>query len=127
MTKMKVEVENGQAVDQAEAAKIAARTAEDRLADDILVLDVSKSFFYADYFVICSGNTTRHTSRIAEEVQRKMKEAGVRLKRAEGAAEATWILLDFGDVIVHIFTSEAREFYKLENLWKDAPRLEFKT
>lgn len=105
---------------------MAGQAASDKLGTDLLMLDMSQVCVYTDYFIIVTGNTSRQTKVIAEEIQKKMKEAGSKLNRVEGFAEGSWILLDYRDVIVHIFTQEARSFYKLESLWKDVPRIELK-
>jgi ribosome-associated protein len=78
---------------------------------------------YTDYFVIVSGATTRQTRAIADEILRKLR-GGRRPARVEGEREAEWILIDYLDVVVHVFTDAAREFYRLESLWGDVPRLE---
>jgi ribosome-associated protein len=77
---------------------------------------------YTDYFVICSGGSPRQTRAIAESVERGLRARGVRAARSEGEREGEWILLDFLDIVVHVFTPEAREFYRLESLWSDVPR-----
>jgi ribosome-associated protein len=74
---------------------------------------------YTDYFVICSGGTARQTRAIAEAIERGLKPRRVRAVRVEGAREGEWILLDFLDIVVHVFTPEARDFYRLESLWSD--------
>lgn len=78
----------------------------------------------ADYFVICSGESRTQVGAIADRVEEKLKESGVRPLSREGARFNTWILLDYGDVIIHIFEREARAFYELEKLWLDAPRID---
>ena len=111
-------------------AREIARLASDKKAADIVVLDVREVVSYTDYFVICSGNTERQTRAIQDGIYRGLKDAGgeggERLlpARVEGAEEARWILLDYLDCVVHIFTPDARDFYRLENLWGEVPRLE---
>jgi ribosome-associated protein len=78
-----------------------------------------------DVFVIASGTSTRHVKALAEEVEHRLRGLGRRPLRREGMADATWVLLDFGDVVVHVFDGETRRYYDLERLWADAPRLEF--
>jgi len=85
---------------------------------------MSKAVSYTDFFVICSGNTTRQTKAIAEAIDAGLRRRHVRPSRAEGGREAEWILLDYLDVVVHIFTPTARDFYRLEALWGDVPRVE---
>ena len=104
------------------AERIAA-IASDRKAIDIRVVDLRGIVSYTDFFVICSGNTERQTRAIRDAIYEQLKHAEERLlpQRTEGDREARWILLDYLDVIVHIFTPEAREFYRLEQLWGEAP------
>jgi len=89
---------------------------------DVVALDMSEAVTYTDYFLICGGTSTRQTKALAEELQRRMRECGVRPARVEGEREAEWILLDYLDVVVHVFTPAARDFYRLEALWRDVPR-----
>ncbi len=100
----------------------AARVAASVKADDVKVLDMHELVSYTDFLVVCTGRNTRLTRRIAEEVALKLKTgAGLRPIGTEGAAGGEWILLDFLDFVVHVFTPKAREFYRLEVLWKQAP------
>ena len=100
-----------------------AQIADERKAEDIVVLDVRGRWFLADYFVIASGANPRQLRAIAEEVQREAKSAEVRMLGAEGLPVSRWVLLDYGDVIVHLFEPTTRAFYDLEMLWGDAPRV----
>ena len=108
-----------------ESAALAERIAEiasDRKAIDVRVIDLREVVSYTDYFVICSGNTERQTKAIHDAVYRTLKdEEGLLPRRAQGEREARWILLDYLDCVVHIFTTEAREYYRLESLWGEAP------
>jgi ribosome-associated protein len=88
------------------------------------VLDVAELLVITDYFVIATGNTDRQVKVIAEEVEKRLKDAGLRTVGTEGEQEAVWVLLDFGDVVVHVFQPQEREFYRLEKLWGTAPRVE---
>lgn len=99
-----------------------ARVASSKKASDVVVLDMGTTVFYTDYFLICSGANVRQTRAIAEEVQRRLRERHVRPARVEGEREGEWILLDYLDVVVHVFTPAARDFYRLEALWRDVPR-----
>ena len=100
-----------------------AGIASDRKAIDIRVVDVSGLVSYTDYLVICSGNTERQTNAIRDAIHKQLKDDHALLpRRAEGAGEARWILLDYLDCIVHIFTPDARDFYRLDKLWGDAPQ-----
>lgn len=98
-----------------------ASIASDRKAIDIRVLDVRGMVGYTDFFVICSGNTERQTKAIHDAVLEELKGEGVLPRRVEGAREARWVLMDYLDAVVHIFTPDAREFYRLEQLWGEAP------
>lgn len=92
---------------------------EDKKARNIEIIDISQISVLADYFVICSGTSTTHIRTIADELDFKMGEAGYNLLHKEGFESARWILLDFGDLVVHIFHEEDRSFYNLERLWVD--------
>jgi ribosome-associated protein len=112
-------------VDSTEIALAAARAASDKKAEDIVVIGVSELLVVTDYFVICTGRNDRQVKTIADEIEDQLREkAGVKPVGREGLAEATWVLLDFGDVVVHVFQPTEREFYRLETLWKDAPQVE---
>ncbi len=95
----------------------------DSPATNTLVLDIHAISPFADYFVICSGENERQLRAIARDVLEQLAEEGVRPERTEGSAAAGWILLDYGDVIVHVFAVEQRAFYRLEELWSEAPTL----
>jgi ribosome-associated protein len=100
-----------------------ARIASDRKAIDLVVVDLRGVVGYTDFFVVCTGNTERQTKAIHDAVYRELKdELGLLPKRAEGLSEARWILLDYLDAVLHVFTPDAREFYRLDNLWGDAPK-----
>jgi len=102
----------------------AIRAAQDRKAVNLTVLDVGKTCSFADYFVICSGTSTRHTRAISDAIQEKLKKKWNLLPaHLEGYAQAEWILIDYFDFVVHIFSEKARGFYDLERLWKSAPRV----
>lgn len=111
----------GGPVEAVAAAVAAARAAEDKQAFDIRILDVSKLIVITDFFVICSGNTERHVRTIVETVDSALGALGLRALRREGERDLRWVLLDFGDVVVHVFAAEERAYYELERLWKDAP------
>jgi len=101
--------------------RIAARAALDRKALDLVVLDVRGLSSVTDYFVVCSGRSTTHVSSIVDAIREAMKAADVRRLHAEGAPESGWMLLDYGDVLVHVFLEDTRVYYALERLWGDAP------
>ncbi|RSM83539.1 ribosome silencing factor [Kibdelosporangium aridum] len=106
-------------------ALVAANAAADKLASDIVVLDVSNQLVITDCFVIASAPNERQVGAIVDNVEEKMREAGTKPVRREGAREGRWVLLDFVDVVVHVQHTEERSFYSLERLWKDCPRIEF--
>jgi ribosome-associated protein len=106
-------------------ALVAATAAADKKATDVLVLDVSDQLVITDCFVIASASNERLVSAIVDNVEEKMREAGTKPVRREGAREGRWVLLDFVDVVVHVQHSDERSFYALERLWKDCPRIEF--
>ena len=101
--------------------RLAARAALDRKAVDLVVLDVQGLSSVTDFFVLCSGRSTTHVASIAEAVRAAMKAEEVRPLHAEGTPESGWMLLDYGDVLVHVFLEETRVYYALERLWGDAP------
>jgi ribosome-associated protein len=113
-------------IDTSEPSGLARQIAEyaaDKKAIDIAELDLRGVLGYTDFFVVCSGNTDRQTKAIHDGIHQGLKnEHGLLPRRVEGLAEARWILMDYLDVIVHVFTPEAREFYRLEQLWGEAPR-----
>ncbi|SDN53012.1 ribosome silencing factor [Allokutzneria albata] len=114
------------ATDQArDLALVAAHAAADKKAHDVVVLDVSDQLVITDCFVIASAPNERQVDAIVENVEEKMREAGSKPVRREGAREGRWVLLDFVDVVVHVQHAEERTFYALEKLWKDCPRIEF--
>jgi len=108
-----------------ELALVAAQAAADKVAKDVLVLDVSDRLYITDCFVLCSAPNERQVASVVEEVERRMREQGVKPIRREGEREARWVLLDFVDVIVHVQHDEEREYYALERLWKDCPVIPF--
>jgi ribosome-associated protein len=109
-------------------AATVAELAADRKALDIVQLDVRGMVSYADYFLICTGRSDRQARAIHDAIHLGMKSAhGLLPRRVEGVTESRWILLDYLDVVVHIFTPETREYYRLEQLWGEAPALVVET
>ena len=106
-----------------ETAAAVAELASDRKALDIVQLDLRGMIGYADYFVICSGRTDRQTRAIHDAIHEGMKARGILPRRVEGVTESRWILMDYLDVVVHVFTPDTREYYRLEQLWGEAPSL----
>ncbi len=104
--------------------EVAAQAAASKKADDIVILDVGEVLVITDAFVIASASNDRLVRTIAEEVEKRLKEEGRGgPRRVEGLREAEWVLLDYGDFVVHVFLEETRRFYDLERLWSDAPRV----
>ena len=111
-----------------ELAATAARAASSKTLEACSVLDVSELLVITDYFVITSGRNDRQVRAIVDEVTARVREAGGgSVRQVEGLDDANWVLLDYGDFVVHVFSTEAREFYGLERLWADAPRVEVTT
>ena len=102
-------------------ATVAARAAADKLAQDIVVIDVSGQLVITDCFVIASAANERQANAIVDEVEEKMRIAGYKPARREGAREGRWVLLDFIDIVVHIQHTDERNFYALDRLWRDCP------
>lgn len=103
-----------------EIAHRAVEAASDKQAVDIVLLDIRNVCSFADYFVICSGESDRHLSTIYDEVEHALKQAGVRPHHREGNLDSGWLVIDYGDVVVHIFSPLEREYYQLEELWSQA-------
>ena len=108
-----------------ELALAAAAAASDKLATDILLLDVSEQLVITDVFVLASGANDRQVQAIVDAIEEALRAEGVKPVRREGEAERRWVLLDFIDVVVHVQHQEERIFYALERLWKDCPRIPF--
>ncbi len=109
--------------ESAPLARQIAQIAWDSRATNIVVLDISQLTSIADAFVICSTDNVRQLGALYNTLTTKLRESGVRDRRTEGVAEAGWILMDYGDVIVHLFTDAQRAFYQIDGLWGDAPKL----
>lgn len=108
----------------AEIAGIAAKALEDKKAKDVKILKTSEQTVLADYFVICNGTSSTHIKALVNEVDKQVSEAGEAPLRREGLRSDIWVLMDFGSVIVHVFTEEARKFYNLERLWSDSEEVD---
>jgi ribosome-associated protein len=107
------------------AVKIAVKVSLDKKGEDVVVLDLSEKSSFTDIFVILNGNSSRQNRALYENIEVELKKANIRLLSREGLESAEWILMDYGYFIIHIFSKEAREYYSLENLWIDAPKLTF--
>lgn len=113
-------MKGGKTLESREKALEVARVAFDKKAKDILILDLKGLTIIADYFVICSGESTTHVRAIAEGVKERLNRAGISPRGIEGLNYSRWVLMDYGDVILHIFEEGTRSFYELEKLWLDA-------
>ncbi|ETD34865.1 MULTISPECIES: ribosome silencing factor [Actinomycetes] len=105
-------------------ATVAAHAAADKLAANVIVIDVSEQLVITDCFVIASADNERQVASIVDEIEEKLREAGNKPVRREGTREGRWTLLDYIDVVIHVLHNEEREFYALERLWKDCPIIE---
>ncbi|RIV18887.1 ribosome silencing factor [Alicyclobacillaceae bacterium I2511] len=108
-------------------ALAAALAASDKKARDVLILDIAELTPLADYFVICTVNSGTQSEAVARAITDRMDELGIACKGIEGLQAARWVLLDFGDVVIHVFRPEEREFYHLERLWGDAHAIPFES
>ncbi|HET6876941.1 MAG TPA: ribosome silencing factor [Jatrophihabitans sp.] len=106
-------------------AHTAARAAADKLATDIVLIDVSERLAITDVFVVATGSNERQVEAIVDEVEEKLRLAGAKPIRREGQRDGRWVLLDYGDIVVHVQHAEERAFYALERLWKDCPFIPF--
>jgi ribosome-associated protein len=104
-------------------AEICASLCQEKKAENVVILDLENRSSVADYFVICSGYSDRQVAAVAEHVFRKMQEMGIKARSKEGLSEGRWALLDFGSVIVHVFQDQLRDYFHIESLWADAPRI----
>ncbi len=112
-------------MDPKDLALALAQLLHDKQAEDIVLLDVEQLVGYTSYLVIASGRSDRQVKALADHLDRQGRVAGVRPMGREGTDRGQWALLDFGDVVVHVFRDEERNFYDLENLWSEAPRIDF--
>ena len=112
-------------LDSLELARRIAALAQEKLAEDVVILDMRSECTFTDYFVIATGRNARQTAAIWDEVHEKLKQEGRHIPRTvDGVREGTWILADYLDVVLHVFTPESREYYKLEELWGDLPAVQ---
>ncbi len=110
-----------------EVAAMAVKALDAKQARDIVVLKTDKITVLADYFIICTAGSTTHGKTLVEETEKQLAEVGEPPLRREGQRSGSWILLDFGCVVVHVFSQEMRDFYDLERLWSDAETIDYKT
>jgi len=119
---MKANPKTTEIPDPSEQMRLAANAAHDRKAEELTILDLSEICDFTDRFMICSGTNERQVQAIADHVLEVLRRAGVRPLTVEGQRHGRWVLLDFGgDMVIHVFLEETREFYALERLWADAP------
>jgi ribosome-associated protein len=111
--------------DAIEAARTAAAAIDDKKGEDIVLLDLSGLLVVTDVFVVASGTSNRHVRSLVEDVEEALKAIGRRPLRREGVDYGAWVLLDYGDVVIHVFDKETRAYYELERLWADAPEIAF--
>ena len=109
--------------DPNELARLIVQLASDKKAEDIVMLDIHALSIIADYFVICTGTSDRQVRAIAKDIDEQLGKRGVQPMHIEGMQDATWVLLDYGSVIVHVFDPATRDYYRLEKLWAEAPRV----
>jgi ribosome-associated protein len=107
-----------------DAIKIALKAIDDKKGSAVVALDISGIASFADYFLFCTGDSTRQNRAIADEVELRLKARGLGSSHIEGYANAEWILMDYSDLVVHIFSKNARAFYDLERLWRDGKKLD---
>lgn len=108
----------------AELARLAISALEDKKAEDIRLIDIGEVSVLADFFIIASGNNRTQVQAMADEVEQRLGRAGAAPRQIEGYQSANWVLLDFGDVIIHIFDAQNRLFYDLERIWKDGTQID---
>ncbi len=111
--------------DAIEAARAAAVAIDDKNGEDILLLDLSSLLVVTDVFVVASGTSNRHVRTLVDEAEEALKALGRRPLRREGVDHGEWVLLDYGDVVIHVFDRPTRAYYELERLWADAPMIDF--
>jgi ribosome-associated protein len=108
-----------------ELAQRIAGLAREKLAEDVVILDLRPVAIYTDFLVVCSGRNTRQTTAIYNEVREQLKhEAGLLARSVDGQSQGAWIIADYLDVVLHVFTPETRDYYRLEDLWGDVPSVE---
>jgi ribosome-associated protein len=107
-----------------DSLKIAVNAADDKKASDLVILDISRIASFATYFLLCTGDSSRQMQAIADEIEKRLRAQGIRPSHLEGYQNSEWILLDYGDLVVHIFSKTARVYYDLERLWRDGKKLD---
>jgi len=120
---MQAEITRGGSELERDAEQLARNIVDllaDRKAEDILLLDMRPAAYVADFFVLCNGNSERHIRALAEEVREALSKEGTRPMSLEGASDSGWVLIDYGDVVLHVFGAEERNYYALDRLWREA-------
>ena len=107
-----------------DALKIAVNAADDKKAHDLVALDISGIASFASYFLLCTGDSSRQMQAIADEIEKRLKACGIRPSHVEGYQHSEWILMDYLDMVIHIFSKTARAYYDLERLWRDGKRID---
>jgi len=107
-----------------DSLKIAVNAADDKKASDLVILDITKIASFANYFLLCTGDSSRQMQAIADEVEKRLKALGIRPSHIEGYQNSEWILMDYMDLVIHIFSKNARVYYDLERLWRDSKKLD---
>ncbi|WP_295210617.1 ribosome silencing factor [Ruminococcus sp.] len=113
-------------ISQNEKLATIVKALDSKRAEDIQIIEIGDLTIVADYFVIANGTSSTQTKALAEEVEFKMSQQGIEPNRTEGYQGATWVVLDYGDIIVHVFYSETRNYYNLERLWSDGKNIDVK-
>jgi len=113
----------GRLLESLEKARTAVKIASDKQAEDIVLLDIRRLCSFADFFVICSAQSSRQITGLCDDLGEALSGPDASLRHREGSSDSGWVLLDFGDLVVHVFSPERRRFYALEELWKAAPTL----
>ena len=119
------ESENIEITELPQEVKVSITAGQDKKAEDIAVLDLSELTSFTDYFIVMHGNSSKQNTALCDNIERELKNLKVRPLSVEGRGRSDWILMDYGHFIVHIFTPETRQYYALEKLWGDAPRLSY--
>lgn len=101
-------------------SELAAKAAQDKKAEDVMLLDLRELTVMCDYFLVCTARNTQHVKAVVEGIEERLEAEGRRVRHIEGKSAGRWVLMDYGDVIVHVFLPEERAFYDLERLWADA-------
>jgi ribosome-associated protein len=117
-------IENGESLATIDKAKTVAHLASDKKASHIVILELTHLTIMCNYFVICTGESSPQIKAIADHILENLSKVGVKPQGIEGRQQGHWVLIDFGDVVVHIFDREKRAYYELEKLWLDAPRID---